>query len=52
VLRYITADMPRIEDLGLPEMLSERDARYLQTHFSHARILNHWNVGGQVGFTF
>jgi hypothetical protein len=37
-------------DLGLPEMLSERDARYLQTHFSHARILNHWNVGGLLIF--
>jgi hypothetical protein len=32
--------------LGLPEMLSEQDALYLQTHFSHARLLNHWNVGG------
>jgi hypothetical protein len=30
----------------LPEMLSEQDARYLKTHFSHARLLNHWNVGG------
>jgi hypothetical protein len=32
--------------LGLPVMLSERDGEYLQTHFSHARLLNHWNVGG------
>ena len=33
-------------DLGLPLMLSEQDARYLKTHFAHARVLNHWNVGG------
>ena len=37
-------------DLGLPEMLSEQDALYLQTHFSHARLLNHWNVGGLLIF--
>jgi len=36
--------------LGLPQMLSERDALYLQTHFSHARLLNHWNVGGLLIF--
>lgn len=36
--------------LGLPEMLSEQDARYLQTHFSHARLLNNWNVGGLLIF--
>ena len=36
--------------LALPEMLSEQDARYLQTHFSHARLLNNWNVGG-LGFS-
>jgi len=36
--------------LGLPQMLSEQDALYLQTHFSHARILNHWNVGGILIF--
>jgi hypothetical protein len=36
--------------LGFPEMLSEQDARYLQTHFSHARLLNHWNVGGLLIF--
>ena len=36
--------------LGLPEMLSEQDARYLQTHLSHARVLNHWNVGGLLIF--
>ena len=41
----------RIEPaLGLPEMLSEQDALYLQTHFSHARLLNHWNVGGLLIF--
>ena len=36
--------------LELPEMLSAQDARYLQTHFSHARLLNHWNVGGLLIF--
>jgi hypothetical protein len=36
--------------LGLPQMLSEQDARYLQVHFSHARLLNHWNVGGLLIF--
>lgn len=36
--------------LGLPQMLSEQDALYLQTHFSHARLLNHWNVGGILIF--
>ena len=36
--------------LGLPEMLAEQDARYLQTHFSHARLLNNWNVGGLLIF--
>jgi hypothetical protein len=37
-------------DLGLPQLLSERDALYLQTHFSHARLLNHWNIGGILIF--
>jgi len=36
--------------LGLPEMLSEQDALYLQTRFSHARLLNNWNVGGLLIF--
>jgi hypothetical protein len=36
--------------LGLPEMLSEQDGRYLQTHFSHARLLNNWTVGGTLIF--
>jgi hypothetical protein len=36
--------------LGLPEMLSDQDAQYLQSHFSHARLLNHWNVGGLLIF--
>lgn len=35
-------------ELALPEMLSERDAEYLQTHLAHARVLNHWNVGGYL----
>ncbi|MBW7961940.1 hypothetical protein [Bradyrhizobium sp. BR 10261] len=34
--------------LALPEMMSEQDAEYLQTHLSHARVLNHWNVGGYL----
>ena len=37
-------------DLGLPQMISEQDALYLQKHFSHARLLNHWNVGGLLIF--
>jgi hypothetical protein len=36
--------------LGLSELLSEQDAQYLQTHFSRARLLNHWNVGGLLIF--
>jgi hypothetical protein len=36
--------------LALPEMLSEQDALYLQAHFPHARLLNHWNVGGLLIF--
>ena len=36
--------------LGLPQMLSEQDALYLQSHFSHARLLNHWNAGGLLIF--
>jgi hypothetical protein len=35
---------------GLPEMLSEQDVGYLQTHFPRARLLNHWNVGGILIF--
>ncbi|MGA7804987.1 hypothetical protein [Bradyrhizobium sp.] len=36
--------------LELPQMLSEQDALYLQTHFPHARLLNNWNVGGLLIF--
>jgi hypothetical protein len=36
--------------LGLPEILSEQDAQYLQTNLPHARLLNHWNVGGLLIF--
>ncbi len=36
--------------LGFAEMISEQDARYLQTHFPHARLLNHWNLGGILIF--
>lgn len=37
-------------DLQLPQMLSEQDARYLQTHLPRARLLNHWNAGGLLIF--
>jgi hypothetical protein len=36
--------------LGLPQMLSEHDVHYLKTHYSHARLLNHWNYGGILIF--
>jgi hypothetical protein len=36
--------------LELPQMLSEQDAHYLQAHYPHARLLNHWNVGGLLIF--
>jgi hypothetical protein len=36
--------------LALPAMLSEQDAQYLQSHLQHARVLNHWNVGGYLIF--
>jgi hypothetical protein len=36
--------------VGLPQMLSEQDVLYLQTHFPHARLLNHWNFGGILIF--
>jgi hypothetical protein len=37
-------------DLLFPQMLSEQDVLYLQTHFPHARLLNHWNYGGILIF--
>ena len=36
--------------LALPQMISQADADYLKAHFSHARLLNHWNVGGLLIF--
>jgi hypothetical protein len=37
--------------LALPdELLSEQDAHYLGANYPHARILNHWNVGGILIF--
>jgi hypothetical protein len=36
--------------LALPQLLSEQDVLYLQTHFPHARLLNHWNYGGILIF--
>lgn len=30
------------------DLISDQDARYLETNFSHARVLNHWNVGGPI----
>jgi hypothetical protein len=36
--------------MRLPPMISEQDARYLQTHLPQARMLNHWNAGGLLIF--
>jgi hypothetical protein len=36
--------------LELPQMLSRQDVRYLETHYPHARLLNHWNYGGILIF--
>jgi hypothetical protein len=36
--------------LGLPELLSDQDILYLETHFPQARLLNHWNYGGILLF--
>jgi hypothetical protein len=36
--------------LGLPPLLSKQDVDYLQSHFPHARLLNHWNYGGILIF--
>lgn len=36
--------------LALPDMLSEDDANYLKAHAAHARLLNHWNIGGLLIF--
>jgi hypothetical protein len=47
VLQLVYMRMPA---LGLPELLSEQDVRYLETHFPHARLLNHWNYGGILIF--
>lgn len=33
-------------EMRFPAMVSEQDARYLQTHHPQARMLNHWNAGG------
>lgn len=35
---------------GLPDMISKQDARFLETHYPHARLLNHWNYGGLLIF--
>jgi MFS family permease len=35
---------------GIAQMLPEQDVSYLQTHFPHARLLNHWNYGGTLIF--
>jgi len=32
------------------QMLTEQDARYLETHLAHARVLNNWNAGGLLIF--
>jgi hypothetical protein len=31
-------------------MVSEQEALYLETHYPHARLLNHWNYGGILIF--
>lgn len=31
---------------GLPQMITAADVHYLEAHFPHARMLNHWNYGG------
>lgn len=36
--------------LGLPQLLSKQDVSYLQAHFPHARLLNHWKYGGLLIF--
>jgi hypothetical protein len=36
--------------LDLLPMFSQRDALYLERHFPHARLLNHWNMGGELIF--
>jgi hypothetical protein len=35
---------------ALPPMVSQTDVRYLEKHFPHARLLNHWNYGGLLIF--
>jgi hypothetical protein len=42
--------MQIVSVLGFPQNISEPDVRYLQTHFPHARLLNHWNYGGVLIF--
>ena len=42
--------MQRDRDVGLPQMLSGQDVRYLETHFPDARLLNNWNYGGLLIF--
>jgi putative effector of murein hydrolase LrgA (UPF0299 family) len=42
--------MQIVPALGFPQNISEQDVRYLQTHFPHARLLNHWNYGGVLIF--
>lgn len=31
---------------SLPQMITPADVHYLETHYPHARMLNHWNYGG------
>ena len=35
---------------ALVPLLSRQDANYLQAHAPHARLLNHWNLGGDLIF--
>jgi len=39
-----------VPQAGLPQLVSQNDARFLKTHFPHARLLNHWNFGGLIIF--
>jgi hypothetical protein len=36
--------------LGLTPLVTASDVRYLETHYPHARLLNHWNYGGNLIF--
>ncbi len=35
---------------GLPQIYPDTELAYLEAHFPHARLLNHWNYGGYLIF--